>query len=64
MSEASFERELLWELREVVGNRKLKKDCWQEWSTSEEQINQGLRPDEKKVFLPTLRIWVAYKGGQ
>lgn len=61
MSIAAFERELLRELRLVTGNRKLKKNCWQEWSNSEEAVTENLREGEKKVYLPSLHIWVAYK---
>ncbi len=57
MSIASFERELLFELKEVTGNKKLTRNSWMEWSTTPVKAQDG----ELLAFLPKLSIHVAYK---
>jgi hypothetical protein len=52
MSMASLERELLTELKAVVGNSKLRKKDILEWSTGEVEVREG----EVKYRLPRLGV--------
>lgn len=54
---ASLEREILAELKEVTGNKKLTKNSIQEWSTTPVKAQVG----EEIAQLPKLHIYVAYK---
>jgi hypothetical protein len=57
MSIASFEREMLAELRQVTEDKKLTRNDWLEWSTTPIAAQEG----ELLAYLPTLRVHVAYK---
>lgn len=57
MSIASFERELLAELKTVTGNSKLTKNSIMEWSTTPVKAQEG----ELLAELPGLHVYVAYK---
>jgi len=57
MSPATVERAIWRELREITCNKKLRLKDITEWRTSEFQSQEG----EKLVFLPGLKVWVAYK---
>lgn len=57
MSLNALETEILWELKDITKNPKLKKKNIQEWSTSKIKAQEG----EKLIFLPNCGVWVAYK---
>ena len=57
MSMATLEREILLELKEVSGNKKIKMKDVMEWATSEVKAQDG----EKYYYLPKLGIHCAVK---
>ncbi len=59
MSVASFERELVWALRAICQNAKIRVKDVQEWNTSEAAVRGNLRADETAVYVPTCGVWVA-----
>lgn len=57
MSVALVLREIWQELQEVTGNKKIRLKDFMEWRSVEFEGQEG----EKVVFLPKLRVWVAYR---
>lgn len=57
MSLATLERAIMDELREVSGNKKLRKKDLMEWSTGKVEAQEG----EKVYFLPKLNMNVCIK---